>query len=711
MGRIEGARITFHGRSIEYPRFAPPEARVHGNADELIYFRDDSDTPAGLYRMTVGDPSKPGKRDEEFVAHTGTDGTMTFGPDGSLVFVDLAYYRNLYAWHDLFSLPKGEVATLGTERARKQLTTGLRAVEPDMSPTGRQMAFTVNSRSTTFLEIADVHDDGSLGPRRTLVPSERFDQAYTPRFSPDGTRIAYSVWHKGGYRDIRLVDVATGATLDITHDRSLDLEPVWSPDGKTIYFSSDRSGIFNIYAYDVDAKTFKLVTNVYEGAYMPAVSPDGTTLVYVGYTHEGYDLFAMRIDPAKFLPAPPAPEDRPEPEPEPEAVKIQRHRYNPLPTFGPHTYSASFGTGNYGSEAFTFSTNASDLVGHHNLDASITVEPTAPGPNVSLDYTYSGLPVNLSSSLSRSIVPRKNSYRIANQIIPFDETLTGGAISVSLPMRNPYVDQSIALTYSADMSTASLTLPQKLDPQSTVTVKPTEGLLAQIRASYSLSTVESGTEQAGGARGVAIRVDASYAGPETLSDFSYYSVGGSVTGFIPLPWPGYQTLALRAAGAVSGGSYANRGTYYVGGYDLANASLLDQLLKGSLNGAFVLRGYAASEFSGSEYLLSTIEYRAPIWVPNWGPSSLPVFFRRVDGAAFVDYGGAFNDLQIKRTELFRAGSLIYQPNLHCAIGGELWLGLTVGNRVNTTLRFGYAYGFSSAEHKHGQAYFLAASSF
>ena len=39
---------------------------------------------------------------------------------------------------------------------------------------------------------------------------ERYDQAYQPAWSPDGTRIAFSAWRKGGFRDILVVDVATG---------------------------------------------------------------------------------------------------------------------------------------------------------------------------------------------------------------------------------------------------------------------------------------------------------------------------------------------------------------------------------------------------------------------------------------------------------------------------------------------------------------------
>ena len=51
---------------------------------------------------------------------------------------------------------------------------------------GRHITFTINSKSTTYLQIADLDAQGHLVNARDLVPSARFEQAYTPRFSPDG---------------------------------------------------------------------------------------------------------------------------------------------------------------------------------------------------------------------------------------------------------------------------------------------------------------------------------------------------------------------------------------------------------------------------------------------------------------------------------------------------------------------------------------------
>ena len=717
LGRIEGVRITYHGHDVLYPRFVPtrglpiPKVGAAPGDDELIYWREEGNDTTGLYRMSLGDPTRAGKRDERLFVRTSAESSLTFSPEGGIVFSDSVPYRNIYTRYDLFQLPPGADSVKGTESERKRLTEGWRASEPDLSPDGRHLAFTVNSVATRFLSIADVHDDGSLGPRHVLVPSARFEQAYTPRFSPDGKTIVYSVWTEGGFRDLRLVDVATGKFTQVTHDRSLDMEPTWSPDGKTIYFASDRTGISNIYAFDVATKEMFLVTNVHNGAYTPAISNDGKKLVYTGYTHEGYDLFAMPLDRAKFLPAPAAPNDRPELFSERSDVRIEKHHYNPLPTFGPHSYTGSFGQGYYGDQAFTFKVSAGDIVGHHSLSASLTAEVHAPAPRWSLDYAYGGFPVNIGVGVARTVVPRNSGFRAGDVNVPWNEQITSLSSYVSLPVKSSYVDQAFSLSYSAQLYNGDLEVPTRVDPDSTTTTLPPHGLLSQVRASYTLSTVEGGIDSAGTIRGIALRLSASYAGQETASDSQLYSFDAGISGFVPMPWPGHQTLALRLAGATSGGDYSKRGLYFVGGYDLANVSFLDTLLNGTYDGAFVLRGYGANEFSGSEYLQSTIEYRAPVWVPNWGPSTLPVFLRRFDAAAFFDYGGAFDRLQIERARLFRRGDLLYLPDLHASIGAEIWMGLTLAHRVDFLFRLGYAYGFSSKVYPDGQPYFLAATTF
>jgi hypothetical protein len=91
-----------------------------------------------------------------------------------------------------------------------------------------------------------------------------------------------------------------GELVPLTQDKASDLDPAWSPDGEYLFFSSDRGGINNLYAYSLgDGKFFK-VTNVTTGAFAPVVSPNDRKIAYVGYSIEGYDLRIMNFDPTSW---------------------------------------------------------------------------------------------------------------------------------------------------------------------------------------------------------------------------------------------------------------------------------------------------------------------------------------------------------------------------------------------------------------------------
>jgi Tol biopolymer transport system component len=65
------------------------------------------------------------------------------------------------------------------------------------------------------------------------------DQIYSPTWSPDGTRIAFSAL-RGGSTDLYEFDLAGLGLRRLTKDSYADLEPAWSPDGRTIAFVTDR---------------------------------------------------------------------------------------------------------------------------------------------------------------------------------------------------------------------------------------------------------------------------------------------------------------------------------------------------------------------------------------------------------------------------------------------------------------------------------------
>jgi WD40-like Beta Propeller Repeat/Omp85 superfamily domain len=706
-GLREGVRLTQHGRNVMYPRFVPRIVRS-SDREELSYWRDDYNDRAGVWRAQLNDKRDKVADKPKLFARTRSASTSSFSPKGDLYTNSTTPWKIVYWRDDLYRIAAGSPAPRGDEPERQRLTEGMRATTPDVSPDGKHITFTINSKSTTYLQIADIDPEGHIVDKRDLVPSARFEQAYTPRFSADGKFVAYSAWTKGGFRDIRVVDVSTGSFEQITSDRAIDANPVFSDDGKFLYFASDRTGISNIYAYDLKAKTLHQVTNVRLGAYQPAVSSDGKTLVYVGYTSKGFDLWSMPIDPARFLDPLPPPTDRGEPPAVDDNVPMKWGRYQPLKTVLPRNFGVSYGPGTYGNNALTVETYGSDVVGLHEMSASMTVDFDAPAPRVVLDYGYNRLPMNLRLRLFHSIAPRSN-FAANDKRYEYDERGIGLSSSVAYSIPGEFTDQYLALSYTFSGFRAELPYVT-LDPSSTVPRIPRGGIMSTIRANYGFSNVEGSLDAAGAIRGFSMRAAIEYAGPPTGSDFSLHTFEGSIAGYIPMPW-GRHTLALRAGAGIAGGTYADRGYYSVGGYDLETTSIIDMVTTGMYNGSFVLRGYEPNKVSGSTYVLQNIEYRFPIAKPDRGLSSLPLYLRRIDGNVFVDYGGAFDQFDWKTLGFFENRSIINSKDLHTSAGLEVWIGMTLGYYIDAQFRLGYARGFSEKAMKPGQFYFVASSPF
>jgi Tol biopolymer transport system component len=82
-----------------------------------------------------------------------------------------------------------------------------------------------------------------------------------PSWSPHGLRIAY--WAVGGsnrLRDIVTIPAAGGQPAAVTNDAAVDANPIWAPDGKHLYFISDRSGSMNLWRIAIDESSGKVLS-------------------------------------------------------------------------------------------------------------------------------------------------------------------------------------------------------------------------------------------------------------------------------------------------------------------------------------------------------------------------------------------------------------------------------------------------------------------
>jgi len=127
----------------------------------------------------------------------------------------------------------------------------------------------------------------------TALTGELRDYA-GPRFSPDGRRIAVTVADPGAGTHIWIVDVDSGRETQLTFDGT-NLLAVWSPDGRTLVFRSNRDGSLGLYRQPVDGTGS--AERIMDGSVLPGnVSPDGTLVFQtVGNEDTGRDIWTASL--------------------------------------------------------------------------------------------------------------------------------------------------------------------------------------------------------------------------------------------------------------------------------------------------------------------------------------------------------------------------------------------------------------------------------
>lgn len=165
---------------------------------------------------------------------------------------------------------------------------------PVFSPDGKRVAFEANLRGVVDIFELDL-DSGEI---RNLTQDEFYDA--NPWWSADGKSLLYNRRIGEAWKIFSVDASDPSRKTQLTFGPSSDIQPSYSRDGQTVFFSSDRGGygVFNIHALDLATAEIRQYTDVVGGCFSPVeMAPRGgePVLAYAAYYEGTFRLYRMPL--------------------------------------------------------------------------------------------------------------------------------------------------------------------------------------------------------------------------------------------------------------------------------------------------------------------------------------------------------------------------------------------------------------------------------
>jgi tricorn protease len=150
-----------------------------------------------------------------------------------------------------------------------------------------------SSTSRDIAGMSDLYRVRASGGTPMQISADRFVSEFFAAPSPDGTRVAFNArgiasnqWWRRGHSHIDESEIwvmgegARASYTRITEKGAKDIWPMWSPDGKSIYFVSDRTGTENVWV-KTNGGAARQITKFTDGRVLwPSIAQDGKTIVF-----------------------------------------------------------------------------------------------------------------------------------------------------------------------------------------------------------------------------------------------------------------------------------------------------------------------------------------------------------------------------------------------------------------------------------------------